>query len=61
LARVSIEYADITENILVKLPGNINLAAALQDPKILPYFRSLSVRFVITKERKKELIASLLS
>lgn len=37
------EYADITENLLLKPVGTFNLAGALQDPKIQPFFRSLSI------------------
>ena len=36
------EYADVTEN-LFKIAGPV--LEALKDPKIQPYFRSLSVRF----------------
>ncbi|KAF5322090.1 hypothetical protein D9619_000919 [Psilocybe cf. subviscida] len=36
------EFADVTENLL-KPFGNFSLVAALSDPKILPYFRSLSI------------------
>ena len=35
------EYADVTENVL-KIAGPV--LEALKDPKIQPYFRSLSVR-----------------
>jgi len=61
------EYADVTENML-KLAGNISLTAALRDPKILPYFRSLSVTDqprqrplgpVPVEEREKHIILSL--
>lgn len=37
------EFADVTENVL-KLFGNSALITVLQDSKVLPYFRSLSVR-----------------
>ena len=37
------EFADVTENVL-KLFGNSSLITVLQDPNVLPYFRSLSVR-----------------
>ncbi|EAU84796.2 hypothetical protein CC1G_00315 [Coprinopsis cinerea okayama7 len=36
------EFADVTENMLKPL-GGFSLAQVLQDPKIQPYFRSLSV------------------
>ncbi|THH28955.1 hypothetical protein EUX98_g5245 [Antrodiella citrinella] len=36
------EFADITENLL-KPHGPLSLTAVLSDPKILPYFRSLSL------------------
>ena len=37
------EYADVTENVL-KIAGPV--LEALKDPKIQPYFRSLSVRML---------------
>ncbi|PFH52743.1 hypothetical protein AMATHDRAFT_73876 [Amanita thiersii Skay4041] len=36
------EFADITDNMF-KPSGNFSLLTMLQDPKILPYFRSLTV------------------
>ncbi|TFK75889.1 DUF1682-domain-containing protein [Pluteus cervinus] len=36
------EFADVTDNLLKPL-GNVNLLALLQDPKVRPYFRSLSI------------------
>ncbi|KAF9009064.1 hypothetical protein BDQ17DRAFT_1275458 [Cyathus striatus] len=36
------EFADVTDNLL-KPAGNFSLIAAIQDPKVLPYFRSLSI------------------
>ncbi|KAF9485337.1 DUF1682-domain-containing protein [Pholiota conissans] len=36
------EFADVTENLLKPL-GNFSLLKVLSDPKILPYFRSLSI------------------
>lgn len=37
------EYADVTENVL-KIAGPV--LEALKDPRIQPYFRSLSVRML---------------
>ncbi|TFK28725.1 DUF1682-domain-containing protein [Coprinopsis marcescibilis] len=39
---VMTEFADVTDNLL-KSSGSFSLADALKDPKIQPYFRSLSV------------------
>ncbi|KAH9482680.1 UPF0674 endoplasmic reticulum membrane protein C2G5.01 [Psilocybe cubensis] len=39
---VMTEFADVTENLLKPL-GNFSLLSVLQDPKILPFFRSLSI------------------
>ncbi|KDR83722.1 hypothetical protein GALMADRAFT_236069 [Galerina marginata CBS 339.88] len=61
------EFADITENLFKPL-GNFSLLNALQDPKILPYFRSLSITDqprdrpampLPAEEREKHLILSL--
>lgn len=64
---VMTEYADITENLLKPI-GNFNLLNVLQDPKILPYFRSLSITDqprerpnlpIPVEERQKHVILSL--
>ncbi|PPQ98519.1 hypothetical protein CVT24_004010 [Panaeolus cyanescens] len=62
------EYADITENILKPL-GNFSIVKALENPKILPYFRSLSITDqprhrpdqgpIPVEEREKHVILSL--
>ncbi|KIK06685.1 hypothetical protein K443DRAFT_673970 [Laccaria amethystina LaAM-08-1] len=61
------EFADVTENIL-KRSGGFSLSDVLQDTKILPYFRSLSVtdqprdRPTVLRpanEREKHVIVSL--
>ncbi|KAF8913918.1 hypothetical protein CPB84DRAFT_1757911 [Gymnopilus junonius] len=61
------EYADITENLL-KPSGSFSLVNVLQDPKVLPYFRSLSItdqprerptRPIPPEEREKHIILSL--
>ncbi|KAF9534308.1 hypothetical protein CPB83DRAFT_844026 [Crepidotus variabilis] len=62
------EFADITENILQKSLGTFNLAQVLQDPKIVPYFRSLSITDqprerplvpIAAEDREKHVILSL--
>ncbi|KAF8621573.1 hypothetical protein AX15_007599 [Amanita polypyramis BW_CC] len=61
------EYADVTESLLKPL-GNFSLINTLQDPKILPYFQSLSVTDqprqhplgpIPADEREKHVIVSL--
>ncbi|KAF8165327.1 hypothetical protein B0H34DRAFT_233751 [Crassisporium funariophilum] len=61
------EYADITEHLLKPL-GNFSLVTVLQDPKILPYFRSLSITdqprdrpttAIPAEEREKHVILTL--
>jgi len=62
------EFADVTDNLL-KPFGSFSLSAALSDPAILPYFRSLSVTDqprdrpatgpLATPEREKHVILSL--
>ncbi|KAK2466227.1 hypothetical protein APHAL10511_001869 [Amanita phalloides] len=61
------EYADVTENMLKPI-GNFSLINVFGDPKILPYFRSLSVTDqprqrplgpVSAEEREKHVILSL--
>ncbi|KAF9057560.1 hypothetical protein BJ165DRAFT_1537985 [Panaeolus papilionaceus] len=62
------EFADITENILKPL-GNFSIVKALEDPKILPYFRHLSITDqtrdrpdqgpIPAEEREKHIILSL--
>ncbi|KAF9567297.1 DUF1682-domain-containing protein [Agrocybe pediades] len=64
---VMTEFADVTDNLLKPL-GNFSLANALNDPKILPYFRSLSITDqprerpitpIPAAEREKHIILSL--
>ncbi|PPQ77766.1 hypothetical protein CVT25_011201 [Psilocybe cyanescens] len=64
---VMTEWADVTENLLKPI-GNFSLLTALQDPKILPYFRSLSITDqprerpllpLAPEEREKHVILSL--
>jgi len=61
------EFADVTENVL-KLLGSSSLATVLKDPKILPYFKSLSItdqardrpnKPIPGEEREKHVILSL--
>jgi len=61
------EFADITENLL-KPHGPLSLSTLLSDPKILPYFRSLSLtdqprgrplRPIPASQRSKHLILNL--
>ncbi|KAF8897552.1 hypothetical protein BD779DRAFT_386164 [Infundibulicybe gibba] len=63
------EFADVTENLLKPI-GAFSLGAILQDPKIQPYFRSLSVTDqprdrppspLPANEREKHVILSLIA
>ncbi|KAH6914894.1 hypothetical protein BKA70DRAFT_1257364 [Coprinopsis sp. MPI-PUGE-AT-0042] len=63
------EFADVTENMLKSYgPNGFSIVEALKDPKILPYFRSLSVtdqprerptKPLAPEEREKRVILSL--
>ncbi|KAF8974544.1 hypothetical protein BDZ97DRAFT_1911717 [Flammula alnicola] len=64
---VMTEFADVTENLLKPI-GNFSLVKVLSDPKILPYFRSLSItdqprerpeKLIPAEEREKHVILSL--
>ncbi|KAF8204994.1 hypothetical protein BJ912DRAFT_1073594 [Pholiota molesta] len=61
------EFSDVTENLLKPI-GNLSLVKVLSDPKILPYFRSLSItdqprdrplRPLAPEDREKHVILSL--
>lgn len=55
LTEFALEFADVTENIL----KGSSIASILSNPKVLPYFRSLSVRVLHCSLVRKLLISLL--